>query len=72
MSGRERQILLLPITMIGFLGAFLVILGLVVWEWVSTQEKVLFDYAWFFDFWHSFSDLVQFSRLADKSFSTSL
>jgi hypothetical protein len=48
MSGRERQILLLPITMIGFLGAFLVILGLVVWEWVSTQEKVLFDYAWFF------------------------
>jgi hypothetical protein len=48
MSGRERQIFLLPITILGIIGAFLVILGLVVWEWVSTKEKVPFDCTWFF------------------------
>jgi hypothetical protein len=43
-NSKEQWLFLLPITIIGFVSAFLVILGLVVWESISTPEHLLFDY----------------------------
>ncbi len=44
MNSKEQRLFLLPITSIDFVGAFLVILGLVVWRSISTRENLLFDY----------------------------
>jgi hypothetical protein len=48
MTAKQQRLVLMPITIIGYLGAFLVILGLVVWESISTRENNLFDYMLFF------------------------
>jgi hypothetical protein len=47
MRGNDRGLLLFPITIISWLGAFLVILGLIGWESISTRETVSFNYTWF-------------------------
>jgi hypothetical protein len=48
MNSGQRRLFLLPITIVGYIGAFLVIFGLVVWTSVSSEDKVLFDYRLFF------------------------
>jgi hypothetical protein len=61
MNGKEQRLFLLPITVLGYLGAFLVILGIVLWESASSEESLPFNYILFFSvflppllFWFAF------------------
>jgi hypothetical protein len=47
MRGNDRGLLLFPITIIGWLGAFLVILGLIGRGSISIRETASFNYTWF-------------------------
>ena len=47
MRGNDRGLLMFPITILGWLGAFLMILGHIGRESISTRERVSFNYTWF-------------------------
>ena len=48
MTRKEQRLFLFPITVVGYLAAFLVILGLVVWVSAFSKEDPAFDYMMFF------------------------